>query len=523
MKKIYLLLAACVSTVFCFCQAPTLQWAKAIVSNNLAIGISIAVDAAGNIYTTGDFVGTADFDPGPGVFNMAYTNGGVYITKFDAAGNFIWAKQLGTSTTLQVRGIAVDAAGNVCTTGYFYGVQDFDPGAAVFNLTNPDASYQDCFISKLDADGNFIWAKQIGSVGAHDNGKAITMDGAGNVIVTGWTFGNVDLDPGPGVANITNPSEATFIVKLDAAGTFVWGKAFIATVLGRYAEAYGIAVDGAGNIYTAGVFTGTVDFDPGLGGYALTIHNFTDIFVSKLDVNGNFVWAKQMGGNTGGQANAIAVDASGNVLTTGFYQYTVDFDPGASVYNLTANSDHDIFILKLDANGDFVWAKSMGATYFDQGNGIATDATGDVYTTGSFLSTVDFDPGSGVSNLTSTEPTSNDTYISKLDAAGNYVWAVHAGSIQIDLGYAIAVDPAGNIYSTGFFRSTADFDPGPGVYNLVNAMSNNEAAFIWKLGNAVLADPVKTSFHFMTASGKTLNITAKILVMIVSVSNILNT
>ncbi|CAN5799231.1 hypothetical protein BH11BAC3_BH11BAC3_12120 [soil metagenome] len=486
MKKIYLLFAACVSTVFCFCQAPTLQWAKAIVSNNFAIGISVAVDAVGNVYTTGNFSGTADFDPGPGVFNMAYTNGGVYITKFDGAGNFIWAKQLGVNSGPQVSSIAVDAAGNVCTTGYFYGVQDFDPGAAVFNLTNPDGFQQDCFISKLDANGDFVWAKQIGSAGANDNGRGVTMDGSGNVIITGWAFGNVDLDPGPGVVNIISPSDATFIVKLDAAGNFVWGKAFVATALGRYAQAYGVTVDGAGNVYTAGVFTGTVDFDPGPNDYSLTMHNFTDIFVSKLDVNGNFVWAKQMGGNTGGQANAIAVDAVGNVLTTGFYQYTVDFDPGAGVYDLTANSDHDIFILKLDKNGDFVWAKSMGATYFDQGTGIATDATGNVYTTGSFFATVDFDPGPGVSNLTSTEPTTNDIYISKLDASGNYVWAVQAGGIQYDFPYSITLDPSGNIYTTGQFMGTADFDPGLGVYNLINGLSNNEAAFVWKLGDVVL-------------------------------------
>ena len=257
-----------------------------------------------------------------------------------------WAKSMGgTSGTSSesAYSIAIDASGNVYTTGHFEGTVDFDPGAGVSNLTSA-AGYQDIFISKLDANGNFVWAKRMG-------------------------------------------------------GT-------------SYDIAYSIAIDAAGNVYTTGHFFETADFDPGAGVSNLTSAGSWDIFISKLDANGNFVWAKRMGGTSPDEANSIAIDASGNAYTTGFFNETVDFDPGAGVSNLTSAGEADIFISKLDANGNFVWAKRMGGTSVDKATSIAIDAAGNVYTTGYFYGTVDFDPGAGVSNLTSAGQV--DIFISKL-------------------------------------------------------------------------------------------------------------
>src|SRR5690606_29098604 len=118
-----------------------------------------------------------------------------------------------------------------------------------------------------------------------------------------------------------------------------------------------------------------------------------DIFVSKLDPNGNFLWAKQMGGTDNDQGISITVDTSGNIYTTGIFRNTVDFDPGAGVYNLTAVVGNDIFISKLDANGNFLWAKQMGSGGNTRSNSIVLDTNGNIYTTGIFQSTADFDPG----------------------------------------------------------------------------------------------------------------------------------
>ena len=129
----------------------------------------------------------------------------------------------------------------------------------------------------------------------------------------------------------------------------------------------------------------------------------------------NFEWAKSMGGGNPDWGNSVAVDASGNVYTTGFFDGTVDFDPGAGTFNLTSAVGYDIFISKLDASGNFVWAKSIGGVNDDWGNSIAVDASGNVYTTGWFMNTADFDPGPGTFNLTTVG--SEDIFICKLSVA----------------------------------------------------------------------------------------------------------
>ena len=230
-----------------------------------------------------------------------------------------------------------------------------------------------------------------------------------------------------------------------------------------------IIVDAAGNVYTTGYFSGTADFDPGPGTANLTSAGGLDIFVSKLDSDGNYVWAKSMGGVSLSHdvGMGIAVDSAGNVYTTGYFSSTADFDPGPGTANLTSAGGLDIFVSKLDSDGNYVWAKSIGGASTDIGYGIAVDGAGNVYTSGYFESTADFDPGPGTTDLTSAG--GKDIFVSKLEGSGNYVWAKSMGGTSDDYGYGIAVDGAGNVYTTGHFNGTVDFDPGPGTVNLTSA------------------------------------------------------
>jgi hypothetical protein len=378
------------------------------------------------------------------------------------AQDYVWAKRMGSTDSDAGRDIAVDASGNVYTTGLFGGTVDFDPGAGTFNLTS--AGVSDIFVSKLDASGNFVWAKSMGGATSIHEGYGIALDGSGNVYTTGLFGGTVDFDPGAGTYNLTSAGYYNiFVSKLDASGNFVWAKGMGST---SFAVGYDIVIDGSGNVYTTGYFRGTVDFDPGASTANLISAGGRDIFVSKLDASGNFVWAKRMGGATGhDEGYGIAIDGSGNVYTTGYFHGTVDFDPGVGTANLTtASSFFDIFVSKLDASGNFVWAKGMGSTVEDERSGIALDGSGNVYTTGTFYSTADFDPGAGTFNLTPAGL--SDIFVSKLDASGNFVWAKRMGSTDSDEGYSIALDGSGNVYTTGYFEGTADFDPGVGTYNL---------------------------------------------------------
>jgi hypothetical protein len=287
-----------------------------------------------------------------------------------------WAKQVNsTGFTCEGRATAVDASGNVYTTGYFDLTGDFDTGPGVFNLTS--AGGHDIFVLKLDASGNFVWAKSVGGPG-QDIGESIALDATGNVYITGIFADTADFDPGPGVYNLMAPRTTNvFVEKLDSSGNFVWARQIGDS--SSYNWAYGTAADSVGNVYLTGFFDHTVDFDPGSGIFNLTSKGSSDIFVLKLDASGNFVWAKQIGDTLSDQSFAIAVDRLGNVYTTGLFQGTVDFDPGVDSFYLTTSTTNTIFISKLDPSGNFVWAKQAQGTGADWGNSITVDTSCNIY------------------------------------------------------------------------------------------------------------------------------------------------
>ncbi|HRI59544.1 MAG TPA: SBBP repeat-containing protein, partial [Saprospiraceae bacterium] len=448
-------------------------------------GRAIARDASGNVYVTGYFNGIADFDPGAGTASLSSAGGqDIFIAKYDASGNYVWAKQVGGPQTDMANGIAVDGSGNVYIPGYLIGTADFDPGPGTTNLNS--AYNEDVFIAKYDASGNYVWAKKVGGT-TDDIGYGIAVDGSGNVHITGYFKGsNVDFDPGAGTANLSSaPSgKDVFIAKYDASGNYVWAKQVGGTT-DELVYGYGIAVDGSGNVHITGSFEGfNVDFDPGAGTANLDADFYiSDIFIAKYDVSGNYVWAKRVGGTSNDIGYGIAVDGSGNVHMTGYFQGSnVDFDPGVGTANLNSAGSPDIFLAKYDASGNYLWANQVGGTAYDIGYGVAVDGSGNAYMTGYFSgSNVDFDPGAGTTNLSAAF---EDIFLAKYDASGNYVWAKQVNGPLNDAGTGIAVDGSGNAHITGYFSGkNADFDPGAGTASL-NAGNDNSDAFILRLLSA---------------------------------------
>jgi hypothetical protein len=448
-----------------FSQDPALRWARQMGGSNTDGAASTVVDINGNVYTTGSFTYTVDFDPGAGSCYLTALGGyDVFISKLDASGNFVWAKQFGGTSFEVGYSIAVDGSGNVYITGSFDGTVDFDPGSATYSLTS--AGMADVFVCKLNASGSLVWARRMGGTAA-DEGEAIAVDANGNVYTAGYFIGTSDFDPGSGTSNLTSYSNSSdiFISRLTSSGSF----SSISQLGGTHDDfAESIAVDNNGNTYTTGQFQYTADFDPGAGTNNLTSHGGNDVFVSKLTSYGGFIWAKQLGGGNNDDGQGIAIDGSGNVYTTGEFDGIADFDPGSGTFNLTSAGSYDVFVSKLDASGNFVWAKGMGGSGFsDAGYGIALDPAGNVYSTGMFEGTADFDPGSGTHNLISAGDA--DIFISKLDAAGNFAWAKQMGGPAYDDGKAIALYNSYYIYTSGSFNGTADFDPGPGTYYFTSA------------------------------------------------------
>ncbi|MBP8085986.1 MAG: T9SS type A sorting domain-containing protein [Saprospiraceae bacterium] len=353
-------------------------WAKQL-GDTSTYGTSISIDDAGNVYSTGTFEGIRDFDPGSGIFNL--TSAGstdIYISKLNSSGDFVWAKSIGGSLADgNFRScMAINPAnGDLYLTGYFNGTADFDPGSGTSNLTSFGGD--DIFISSLDASGNLIWAGHMGGSGS-DIGKSIARDDDGDLVSTGKFTGTADFNPGSGTVNLSGPG--TYISKLDGDGGFVFAKK-IGNDTGN-----AIAVDGSNNIYTAGSFTGSQDFDPSVAGEFLLTANGTNFFISKLDDSGNFVWARLMGEGGYAEVNSIAVENSGDVFTTGLLGAPSDFDPDSTdSYVISGYDDAEVFISKLDASGNFIYAESVGGpdiSGYDAGNCIAVDNAGNAIVAG---------------------------------------------------------------------------------------------------------------------------------------------
>lgn len=321
-----------------------LSWAKKIGGTLRDDAYSLKLDASSNVIITGTFAGTVDFDPGTGTSNLVSVGSqDIFILKLNSSGNYVWAKNIGSLTADCGWGVAVDGTGNVFATGSYTGTADFDPGnSSTFNMTA--SANKDIFILKLDASGNFGWAKSIG--GANDEeGFSIAVDGTGNIAVTGFFYGTVDFDPGSGTSNLTSTGYDVFIIKITSAGVFSWAK----NIGGSVAD-YGKSVtfDGSGNVYTSGYFMSTVDFDPGSGTSNLTSKGAADAFLLKLSSSGNFTFARQFGGTATDQGLSLILNSSNNIYMTGLFSSTVDFDPGSATVNLTAGGNYDTFILKLD-------------------------------------------------------------------------------------------------------------------------------------------------------------------------------
>ncbi|MFO0808040.1 MAG: hypothetical protein U0746_05415 [Gemmataceae bacterium] len=438
----------------------------------------VAVDAAGNTYLTGSFIGTIDFEPtDPTDAADTLTARGstdAFVAKYAPNDTLVWVRRMGGDaagggTTDCGRKLAIDASGNAYVTGQFKESGDFGP----FTLTS--AANQDGFVMKLDASGGVAWAKSFGA-GMNDTGLGIGVDAAGNVYALG-----VRTDPA--ATTTVSPNNGHDIFKFSPAGTLVWTRSFAT----RWQNSSGdMAVDAAGNVYAVGSFQGAIDFDPGNGTQLFASGYWSDAFVLKLTSAGNYGWATTFyglgSGSTGGYSHAqsVALDGAGNVIVSGYYGYSVDFNPGRGTTTLPSGGG--AFITKLSNKGALVWAKALelvssGSTMV---YGLAVDSAGSIYATGSFSSTVDFDPGIGTHSRTSSG--ASDVFVVKVNSAGTFQWAETIGGTSDDFGWGVAVSSTGVVHLTGSIMGTVDFDPDPLATHELSV--NRRSLFLLKLNQS---------------------------------------
>ncbi len=395
----------------------TCLWAK-FLSPAAGIGNSLIVDSAGYVYIAGAMTGPINYQVDGVPYTITTSGSDIFVCKTDKDGNFRWIKTIeGTGTSASTEtglAIAQDAAANIYVSGSFVGTADFNPdGTAVTHTTNPTTA-ADAYIMKLDSSGDFKWVKTFGGDKA-DAAAGLTTDRAGNVYATGDFSGTTDFSSGSNApdATVTTPfanAANIYVLKLNTLGDFVWVKTMVSSAPHGSSKGQGIGIDVFGNVYTTGYFCGRVDFNPGTPtlNFQTSAINSRDIFISKLNASGDFVWAKRIGiNNNEEEGRALVLDKDKNFYITGVFGKggtgIVDFDPGTGTHNMTSNGGNDVFVLKMDTVGDFVWVNKMGGTAADEGNQIFVDGDYNLYTFGRYRTEAEFYFGTDSSvKLTST-------------------------------------------------------------------------------------------------------------------------
>jgi gliding motility-associated-like protein len=482
-------------------KAQNYNWAKSLAGKGtssitfLTPGEStcsaIAVDIYGNTYITGMYYDTVDFDPGPSIFyHYANHNYAMFFAKYDQNGNFVWIKNLIGPI---VKDICIDNAGDIVITGYCSDTSDFDPGPATAFLNVDHPGKQIFFIAKYNSSGNYIWSTGSGeSIGVTDQDISINDD---NEIFITSQFYDTLVIPG------TNPVVLTsfynlgiFFAKYDANGNMQWAKGIPS--VGYLGGSSAIETSDNGNIFITGFFGNQVDFDPGPGIYYINATTTADRFLARYNAQGDFVWAKKInvndhGGFTTWRNIKPAIDNSENIILTGDFSGTVDFDPGTGTNNLTATNP-STFIGKYDGNGNFVWVKGITGG-FCAVTGIKLDCEMSIFIAG-FFSSADFNPGPATNYLASNAPSAFMNFLAKYDMNGNYSWASKIGNN----GYASNVTQAvldvsqGNQFLAGGFKQTGDFDPGPDSHTLTSSGAGQNTFFAKYSSTSIISFPSDT-------------------------------
>ncbi|MFQ5976531.1 MAG: SBBP repeat-containing protein [Candidatus Heimdallarchaeota archaeon] len=456
-------------------------------------GWDIAVDGTGNVFVTGD-TKSLDF-PTVNAYNatgdgsLSYFD--VIVFKLSAdGGSLLYSTYVPGNRDDYGEGIAVDSSTNAYVTGYTYST-DF-PTVNAYNASGDGStSYRDAFVFKLSADGSSLHYSTYIAGSHNDYGGDITVDWARNAYVTGYAQ-SIDF-PTVNAYNATGDGTTTYadivVFKLSMDG----GNLLYSTYVGgsRSDTGYGIAIDGAGNAYVAGN-TKSTDF-PTVNAYDAMGDgdgNKDDIVVFKLSIDGgNLLYSTYVGGSNNDLAMGLAVDSSGNAYIIG-HTYSTNF-PTVNAYDSTGDGVYrDIVVLKLSADGkDLLYSTYIGGTQDEVGFGIVVDSSGDVYVTG-YTKSTDFPVVNAYNATGDGDPSYYDVVVFKLSTDSynfhNLGYSTYITGDSYDTGNDIVIDSSGNIYVTGYTRST-DF-PVVNGYDIWSGGSF-EDVFVFKLsadGNSML-------------------------------------
>lgn len=409
-----------------------------------------------------------------------------------------WAQTIGKpggwTNAVYVRGVTTDRNGNVYSIGYFRDTVDFDAGSGTTVLDVPAAD-QAMFIMKNNKQGDLVWAKAIkGTSLVYPNGIAIGR--ADTMMVVGGFYGTVDFNPGTGVDNkTTSGSQDYFALRIDTNGNYI-----SCATGGGLASDFGasITTDATGNFYGTFVIGGS---------------SATDMIVAKYNPDATGAWSAQIAGpGRCFPGPNIAVDASGNVFTTGYFTGGKDFDPSAGTFEIactggtSTTGNPDLFLLKLSSTGSFSWVKRVSSSASEYGSGLVVDDAGSVYLSGHFNgASTNFNMSGATSTTSNTLSTSAsyDGFIAKYTNDGDFVWVKQVSSPNNVNLHSMEIDGANNLYLSGDFTNNYSLPwTGTATYSAPTTDKNNTllikmdtaGSLLWR-GNIGITSATGSAYH----------------------------
>jgi len=358
-------------------------WAKRFGDVGNDGGYSVAVDGNGDVIVVGSYQNSVDF--GNGIKCPVYGQSDIFIAKYSGVdGSYLWAKQFGDLYGDYAYGVAVDKNDNVYVTGQYQGTINF--GGVSLSSTSGNLS---TFVVKLSSSGAHLWSKSFNS-SVYSYGRAISVDGSGNVALTGSFVGTMNFGGG----SVTSPgtSLATFIVKLSTSGTYIWSRSFGNATYGTLGMSVVCDNSTSGDVIVTGQFQGSVNFGSGLLLSSTT--TAPDIFLVKYSgSNGANLWSKTFDGVHSGTGFGITADANNAVFLTGSFNGTIDFGGG-----LLLSIADDVFVAKFSSSGAHIWSDNFDYGLGQYGSAVATNGNGNISLTGYFYAGLDFGGGTLTNN-----------------------------------------------------------------------------------------------------------------------------
>lgn len=340
---------------------------------------AVAIESDGTVYAVGCFSNVVDFDTGPNVWKQQSHGGDdAFITKLRSDGTHLWTRTFGGTMNDCAWGVGVRPDGNVLIIGTFRGSSDFDPSSDIDLRASDSISYDDAFLTEFDPDGIYLAGVRTFGTGIQPTTMTVISDGT--VFLTGSCDNNsgdtTDFDPTAGEDRKSCSAYLRFLSKYNADGSYSWTRTFTPEAQYDFGE---FAVDSEDRVLVTGQFSGLRDFDPG---DAVELHfaeGGTDVFVTKWNADGSYVWTRIFGGTGDDFGRGVALDMGGHILVAGSFQYTFDFDPGPTVDYRSSHGASDIFLTSFDADGEYVWTETYGTAQHEDGRGLLSAPDGALF------------------------------------------------------------------------------------------------------------------------------------------------